>query len=270
MISYKRNKMVALAAMAITGLLFSDGFKSLAADAQQNALTPDTALEETIEVENEVVEAKQASEEEPESDEQTIEAVEEEQQAGDEVTEETSPSNQAMAEEGEESIPEEAAEIELSNVMPTEAEVNQMMWDAIPRTAYAIPSYNGMKSYESFRALTRGAQGRLQGRAVTNADGFRMIDDRYMIAIGTRFGARTGQYVDLTLANGTVINCVVGDIKNNAHTDATNTFSANHCCSEFIVDTSMIKASVRGGDVSSYRSEWKSPVAQITVYEKVL
>ncbi len=127
---------------------------------------------------------------------------------------------------------------------------------------YAVPAYSGKKSYESYKVIRRGKAGTLQQMASTDEDGFRTVDGRYMIAVGTYFGASRGQYLDLTLSNGTVIPCVVGDMK------AASIFSANGCCSEFIVDTGMIKNVVNSGDVSDYRSEWDSPVNTITVYDE--
>ena len=125
---------------------------------------------------------------------------------------------------------------------------------------YEVPSYSGNKSYESYRVIRRGKAGTLQTMAQTNADGFRMVQGRYLVAVGYSFGASRGQYIDLTLENGTVIPCIVGDMK------AAPIFSANGCCSEFIVDTAVIKNVVNTGDVSDYRSDWDSPVDTITVH----
>ena len=47
----------------------------------------------------------------------------------------------------------------------------------------------------------------------TDSEGFRRIDDRYCVAIGTAFGVKSGQLFDVTLENGTTIKCIVGDIK---------------------------------------------------------
>lgn len=125
---------------------------------------------------------------------------------------------------------------------------------------YEVPEYSGNKSYESYRVIRRGKAGTLQMMATTNADGFRMVHGRYLVAVGTYFGAARGQYIDLTLENGTVIPCIVGDMK------AAEIFSANGCCSEFIVDTGVIRNVVSSGDVSDYRADWNSPVDTITVH----
>ena len=53
----------------------------------------------------------------------------------------------------------------------------------------------------------------LQQMAYTDEEGFRKIDNRYCVAIGTAFGVYTGQMLDVELENGTVIECIVGDIK---------------------------------------------------------
>lgn len=106
--------------------------------------------------------------------------------------------------------------------------------------------------------------------AYTNDDdGIRMINGRYCIAIGTAFGTRIGQYIDLVLENGTVIHCVMGDTKSDAHTDPEHVFTvASGCCSEFIVETEKLNGVARSGDISNAHPEWKSAVSKIMVYNK--
>ena len=136
------------------------------------------------------------------------------------------------------------------------------------KTEYDIPDYPGKKSFMPYNLFGRNSkQYQLQQRAVTDENGLQVVDGRYCIAIGTRFEAVIGQYVDLVLANGVVIPCIVGDIKAVKDTDSTNTFSKNGCCSEFIVNMEKLTAkSKRMGDISYINELWKSPVQKIIVW----
>ena len=122
----------------------------------------------------------------------------------------------------------------------------------------------GFKSYMSYKAVgnTSSVQYKLQKLAKTGKYGIRTVNGRYCIAVGTGVGAEVGQYVDLVLKNGTVIECVVGDIKGSVKFK-----SSNGCVSEFIVSASKLKyAAKMSGDVSSVCDSWDSPVVKFVVY----
>lgn len=141
----------------------------------------------------------------------------------------------------------------------------------LPVSLYPLPendTYSGMKSYESFTAITdtNSAQYALQSLAYTDDDAFRKVDGRYLVAIGTYFDAPVGAVIDIILENGTVIPCIVGDIKADEHTDYWCVYSANGCATEFIVDAKTTKANTTG-DVSDLYSEWQSKVTHIKVYD---
>lgn len=134
------------------------------------------------------------------------------------------------------------------------------------------PTYHGQKTYMDYRKITatNTLEYQLQNTvAYTADDGIRMINNRYCIAIGTGFGTRIGQYVDLILENGTRIPCVTGDTKADADTDEDNIFTVfSGCCSEFIVETEKLNNIAQSGDISNAHEEWKSPVASIVIYDK--
>lgn len=129
------------------------------------------------------------------------------------------------------------------------------------------PDYHGFKSYEPYDLITaQSVQLCLQQEAVTDVNGFRLLDGRYLGAVGTFCNAPCDTYIDLILENGTLIPCIVGDIKSNAHTDETNTYTlATMCACEFIVDESICPA-VEYGDVLMVYEEWRGKVATVTVY----
>lgn len=142
----------------------------------------------------------------------------------------------------------------------------------IHSTAYDIPPYPGIKKWMGYRSFGSGSkQYKLQQYCTTDSFGLRGVDGLYCIAIGSRFGTKIGQRIDLILKNGTVIPCVMGDQKADIHTDETNTFSNtthNLCCSEFIVDTARLKSeAAHRGDASFVHDIWQSPVVKIIVYD---
>lgn len=134
------------------------------------------------------------------------------------------------------------------------------------------PAYHGQKTYMDYRTITSTGtyEYKLQSTvAYTNDDGIRMINGRYCIAVGTAFGTRIGQYIDLVLENGTVIHCIMGDTKADEHTDSEHVFTvASGCCSEFIVETDKLNGVAKSGDVSNAHPEWKSAVSKVMVYNK--
>ncbi len=134
-----------------------------------------------------------------------------------------------------------------------------------------VPSYNGMKSWMSYGGFGKSTrQQQLQYMAITEPDGFRTVEGRFCVALGSYFTVEIGQWFDLVLENGTVIPCVLGDGKADQHTDSSNIFTvANQCCSEFIVDTGAIPKEVKSRGNCSYRcDEWQSPVTQVILYDK--
>jgi len=132
------------------------------------------------------------------------------------------------------------------------------------------PAYTGFKAYEPYTSITSKSsrQWQLQQDAVTDINGFRLLDGRYLVALGTYFDAPCGTYVDIILENGVLIPCIVGDIKSDAHTDEeTHTYSQCMCATEFIVDEKYCP--VRDiGNISYVYDEWNSKVKCIWVYWK--
>lgn len=137
-----------------------------------------------------------------------------------------------------------------------------------------LEGYNGKKTYEPYTTITsvNSWQYKLQQKAYTNEDGFRMINGRYMIATGSGVSHDIGRYIDIVLENGTVIPCVIGDAKDDAHTDQEFHIMTkkSHCVSEFLVDTSVMKPDLQlSGNMSNYREEWNSKVVKFILYDKI-
>ena len=137
---------------------------------------------------------------------------------------------------------------------------------------YDIPKTRGFKSYMPYTAITnkKSKQYKLQQIASTGAYGIRVVDSRYLVAIGTAFNAEVGTYIDLILEDGFVIPCIVGDVKSPRHTDSSNMITMhNGCVSEFIIDSKALHKSIKkSGDVSSCNENWNGCVRAIVVYDK--
>lgn len=129
------------------------------------------------------------------------------------------------------------------------------------------------KSYEDYKKITLPSmQLKIQNNdeCYTAKNGLRMYKDRYLIAVGSYYKARVGQYVDVVLENGNVLPCVVGDAKADRDTNANNSVGGDGSVAEFIVDTSSLSRAVRSsGDVSSLSSRFNSKVVGIKVYDFV-
>lgn len=125
------------------------------------------------------------------------------------------------------------------------------------------------KTYMDYRAITnkRSWQWGLQTRAYTNEEGFRMIDGKYLVAMGTYYSNGYGEEFIITLDSGEELNVMVGDIKANRHTDSTNRYiTRNGNIVEFIVDTNVLGSMSRRMGNVSYSGLWGG----ITKIEKIL
>ena len=133
-----------------------------------------------------------------------------------------------------------------------------------------VPSNNSIKSYMDYRCITspKSRQYQLQqSLAYTGDYGIRMVGERYCVAVGSYYTTTIGQYIDIELANGEVIQGILADCKANAHTDDSNRINPNGSVIEFVVDTKVLDETARiMGDIS-YVNNWDSKVVNIKVYE---
>lgn len=135
-----------------------------------------------------------------------------------------------------------------------------------------INQTKSFKSYMPYDSVTTKSskQYKVRQLAHTSEYGLRKVGDRYCVAVGTTIASNAGTYVDVILQNGTVIPCVVGDIKADIHTNTGNiTTSDNGCVCEFLVNTKMLPRYIKKtGNISHCYEEWMSPVEKIVVYER--
>jgi hypothetical protein len=139
-------------------------------------------------------------------------------------------------------------------------------------TSYTITG-DEAKTWMSYKTITctTSKQYALQLRATTNEEnGLRMLRGRYMVAIGTYFGCSVGQYIDVVLDDGEVLKCIVGDIKQNRHTDSQNIHGLNGDTVEFIVSEKVLKDTTNViGDVSYISDTFDGKVVEVRVYNHV-
>lgn len=108
----------------------------------------------------------------------------------------------------------------------------------------------------------------LQQQAYTDSlTGIRMVNNRYLIAVGSYYTTEIGSYIDVIMNNGTVIQCVLGDVKNDNHTDLTNRQNPNGSVVEFIVDINTLNSVVKQqGDISYVNEDFEGEIDCIYVY----
>ena len=135
----------------------------------------------------------------------------------------------------------------------------------IPIETLDIPTCNTeFKTYMDYRCITdkTSAQYELQQFAWTDEDGFRRIGDDYIVAMGTYYAENVGDRFKITLDTDNEITVIIGDIKQDTHTDYFNQYTPIYDESgilfsgnvlEFIVDTDVLpKVPRRLGTVSYF------------------
>lgn len=90
--------------------------------------------------------------------------------------------------------------------------------------------------YGSAVTNTASAQYQLISRAYVGDYGIMMVDGCYLVAMGTAYANYIGQRYQVTFETGQVINVMIGDVKQDIHTDQYNSAgAANGDLLEFIV-----------------------------------
>lgn len=126
----------------------------------------------------------------------------------------------------------------------------------IVRTELDLPEEadGKFKTYMDYRKITdkNSKQWKLQEQAWTEGRGFRKIGEHFLVAVGTFYADEVGKELLIEFEDGQRIKAIVGDIKQDRHTDPTNRYvPINGNIVEFIVDIEKLDPEViRRGDVS--------------------
>lgn len=139
----------------------------------------------------------------------------------------------------------------------------------------SVPNTNtNMKTYMDYKKIANksSAQYKLQKRddIYTDEEGFRRIGDYFVVAVGTYYTSVVGTQLEIELSTGRTFKAIVGDIKDNRHTDKMNRqHNIDGSVLEFLVDTKhMDKFSKKMGDVShADKADLKGDVVSIIVFE---
>lgn len=128
------------------------------------------------------------------------------------------------------------------------------------------------KTYMDYRKITdrTSKQYALQQRASTDDHGLRTLRGRYMVAVGSYFGVKVGQYIDVVLSDGEVLKCIIGDAKQDIHTDTNNLHGLNGDTVEFIVNQKILKEVTDViGNISDVSDEFDGKVTEVRVYDHI-
>ena len=121
------------------------------------------------------------------------------------------------------------------------------------------------KTYMDYRKITNKSskQWALQQLAQTDENGFRIFNGRYLVAVGTYYAKEVGKEMRITLEDGKEVRVIIGDIKQDIHTDKNNQYvPANGNIVEFIVDVDKLDPLTKKlGDVSN--SGFEGEIAMI-------
>lgn len=127
-------------------------------------------------------------------------------------------------------------------------------------TSRGLPMVSGaFKSWMDYRTITNktSKQYALQDKSETNAQGLRMYQGRYIVAMGTYYADEIGQEYRIYLSGGQVVDVVVGDIKSDAHTDSNRQYTrSNESVIEFVVDADKLsEMSRKMGTVTEFTGD---------------
>ena len=135
-----------------------------------------------------------------------------------------------------------------------------------------VPSNNSFKSYMGEHKITdtSSAQYQLKSEYLDSACGIKLVDDRYVIAIGTYYSKTIGTRVDLVMANNEIVPCIVGDVKANKDTDAMNRqHNRDGSVVEFVVNANTLCSEAKShGDASWCDPRLMGEIKAIRVYKE--
>lgn len=120
----------------------------------------------------------------------------------------------------------------------------ESMLENVDGVTVTLPSGLGsVHSYMGWQCITATSSKQYKLREVAgmsfDEEGFAKIGDRYVVAVTTTFG-NVGDYIDVYQEDGTVIKCIIGDIKNQNDAGCTVWGHNNgQCVVEFVVNKSI-------------------------------
>ena len=140
---------------------------------------------------------------------------------------------------------------------------------------YGTPSNNSFKSYMSLNTITDTSSPQYALKLASETDmntGIQVINGRYLIAVGSGYCTQIGTYIDVVMENGSVVPCIMGDMKADEHTDSTNKQNKNGSIIEFIVNPNylpdvVVNPNYGTGNISDCDERLIGEIEYIRVYE---
>ena len=147
--------------------------------------------------------------------------------------------------------------------------IEEYLNDVEGRTITLPEGLGNVHTYMGWQCITAtsSTQYKLRTAAGMNFDseGFAKIGDRYVVATTTTFG-NVGDFIDVYQEDGTIIKCVIGDIKNQNDAGC-NQWGHNNgrCVIEFVVDKDKWYGSSMHANpgTSSCHPEWNQNIVKI-------
>lgn len=127
------------------------------------------------------------------------------------------------------------------------------------------------KTYMHYKAITNKSSKQYQLQQhpdiYTDEEGFRKIDDKFMIAVGTYFQVEVGQEVKVELDSGK-FSAIIGDIKANKHVDENIQHKVDGSIIEFLVGDNLLPIIKKMGNCSySEKNRFQGEIISITILE---
>lgn len=124
-----------------------------------------------------------------------------------------------------------------------------------------VCSTSSFKSWMDYRAITSKSskQYKLQTLATTNEKGFRVVNDRVLVAMGPQYGP-VGEEYTIIFSDGQSLDVMIGDIKH----EGCNS-SRDGSMIEFIVDRTLISPTARR--LGNYNYLFNGPIFEIVKEE---
>lgn len=130
------------------------------------------------------------------------------------------------------------AEVVVEEPTPVSEEATSPVVNTSNNNTIVPYPHSDFKTYMYSSAVTNtaSAQYQLISRAYVGDYGIMMVDGCYLVAMGTAYANYIGQRYQVTFETGQVINVMIGDVKQDIHTDQYNSAgAANGDLLEFIV-----------------------------------
>ena len=156
------------------------------------------------------------------------------------------------------------AEIVVEEPAPVPKEVASSVMDTSNNNTIVPYPHSDFKTYMYGSAVTNtaSAQYQLISRAYVGDYGIMMVDGCYLVAMGTAYAHYIGEKYQVTFENGQVINVMIGDVKQDIHTDQYNSAgAANGDLLEFIVAQPPEQVAIMG----NYNVVFPGKIAYLTV-----